>query len=228
MKFRTKNIIKNITSAILTSLIIFIGLFSIVGIVFNIVYIPAPVSSFSMYPTLNKDAPDFDTEGDYAYLNRFASFSNNDIVIAKVDWNEDAIIKRLIASPNDYFQIKYEGENYALYVNDKLVYAKEKTDKSIHGLTGGTNQYYLNYLELLNNNPDNVILNSNNERCFKLKDNQYFLMGDNWAESLDCIVKGPVTKNQILGRVDFIIYMNENKFVAMFKQMLKVLFTFQN
>lgn len=226
MKFRTKNIIKNTVSTILTSLIIFIGLFSIVGIVFNIVYIPAPVSSFSMYPTLNKDAPDFETEGDCAYLNRFASFSNNDIVIAEVNWNEKAVIKRLIASPNDYFQIKDEGENYALYVNDKFVYSREKNDKSIHDIVGGTNRYYSNYLELLNNNPDNVILNSNNEKCFKLKDNQYFLMGDNWGESLDCIEQGPVTKNQILGRVDFIIYMNENKFVAMFKQMLKVLFSF--
>lgn len=226
MNFRTKNLIKNIASAILTSLIVFIGLFLIEGIIFNIVYITAPVSSFSMYPTLNKDAPDFETEGDYAYLNRFASYSNNDIVIAEVDWNEDAIIKRLIASPNDYFQIKDEGENYALYVNDKFVYSREKNDKSIHNLIGGTNQYYQNYLTLLKNNPDNVVLNENNEECFKLKENQYFLMGDNWGESLDCIVEGPVSKEQILGKVDFIVYMNENKHWAIFKQMVKVLFAF--
>lgn len=226
MNFRTSNLIKNIINAILTSVIIFVGLFLIVGIIFNIVYIPAPVSSFSMYPTLNKDAPDFETVGDYAYLNKFADFNNNDIVIAEVEWYNNAIIKRLVASPNDILQIKDQGECYALYVNEKLIYTKEKTDQSVHGLIGGTNQYYANYLLLLENNPNNVVLNSKNEECFKLQDNQYFLMGDNWAESLDCTTKGPVTKNQILGRVDFVIYMNENKSFAMFKQMIKTLFAF--
>jgi signal peptidase I len=74
MKFRAKNIINNIISAIITTIIMIVGLFSITGIVFYFVSTPAPVSSFSMYPTLNKDAPDFETEGDWAYLNRYTNF----------------------------------------------------------------------------------------------------------------------------------------------------------
>lgn len=226
MKFRTKNLIRNIASAILTCLIVFIGLFSVVGIVFNIVYIPAPISSFSMYPTLNKDAPDFETVGDYAYLNRFASYQNNDIVVAKVEWNSNSIIKRLIASPNDCLQIKDEGEYYALYVNENLVHTKEKTYESVHGRPGGTVSYYENYLALLYAKPDQIVLNSKNEECFKLNDDEYFLMGDNWAESSDSVTHGPSKKSEIIGKIDFIIYMNENKWVAMFKHMVKVLFAF--
>ena len=39
-------------------------------------------------------------------------------------------------------------------------------------------------------------------------------------------ITGPVSKNEILGRVDFVISMKENKFFAMFKQMVKTIFAF--
>ena len=224
MKFRTKVLIKNILSAIIVTLIMIIGLFSIGGIIFNFVYTPAPVSSFSMYPTLNKDAPDFETEGDWAYLNKFADFKNNDIVIAEVSWHKKAIIKRLIASPGDILEIRDETTHYGLYVNESLVYKKEKNDISIHGVFGGTNNDYKIYLNLLKNNPDNVVNDSKGRKCFKLKDDQYFLMGDNWEESTDCLDHGPVKKDEILGRVDFVIPMKENRFWGMLKQIIKTTF----
>ena len=142
MKFRTKTILKNIISAILVTIIMIIGFFCITGLVFNFVYTPAPVSSYSMYPTLNKDAPDANTEGDWAYLNKFAEFKNNDIVIAKVNWHSKAIIKRLIASPGDTLEIRDETTHYGLYVNENLVYTRDKTDVDVHGGTGGTNEYF--------------------------------------------------------------------------------------
>lgn len=224
MKFRTKAIIKNTISAILVTLIMIVSLFSITGIIFNIVYTPAPVSSFSMYPTLNKDAPDFETEGDWAYLNNFADFKNNDIIIAEVNWHSKAIIKRLIAIPGDTLEIRDENTCYGLYVNEKLVYKKEKTDISIHGIHGGTNKDYQSYLNLLENYPQNVVLDSQNRKCFKLKENQYFLMGDNWEESTDCLDHGPVNGKAILGRVDFVIPMKENRFWGMLKQIIKTTF----
>ncbi len=224
MKFRTKAIIKNIVSAILVTLIMIVGLFSITGVIFNYVYTPAPVSSFSMYPTLNKDAPDFETEGDWTYLNKFSSYKNNDIVIAEVSWHSKAIIKRLIASPGDILEIRDENTHYGLYVNESLVYTKEKTNVSIHGILGGTNKDYQTYLTLLENNPQNVIQDSQGRNCFKLNENQYFLMGDNWEESSDCLDHGPVKKDEILGRVDFVIPMKENRFWGMLKQIIKTTF----
>ena len=197
-----------------------IGLFSITGLVFNYVYTPAPVSSYSMYPTLNKDAPDFDTQGDWAYLNKFAKYQNNDIVIAKVSWHSTAIIKRLIASPGDTLEIRDEITHYGLYVNEQLVYTKEKNNISIHGKNGGTNAYYENYLSLLSRYPNQVTQTSQGNSAFKLKENEYMLMGDHWEESTDCITQGPVKQDEILGRVDFVIPMKENRFWGMLKQII--------
>lgn len=228
MKFRTKNLIKNVTSAILVTLIMIVGFFSIIGIIFYIVYIPAPVYSFSMYPTLNKDAPDFETAGDYAYLNKFATYTNNDIVIAEVSWYKKAIIKRLVACPGNTFEIRDEISHYGLYVNDKLVYTKEKNDsctfKNHTQCSGGTNLYYQYYLELLNNNPNNVVETASGNKAFKLNKNEYMLMGDHWEGSTDCIEKGPVGKDEILGKVDFVIPMKENRFWGMLKQMIIITF----
>lgn len=220
MNNRTKTLIKNIISSIIVTLIMIIGLFSITGVVFNYVYTPAPVSSYSMYPTLNKDAPDKYTQGDWAYLNKFAKYSNNDIIIAKVSWHSNAIIKRLIASPGDILEIRDENTHYSLYVNENLVYTKEKNNISIHGKAGGTNQYYQNYLYLLERYPDQVVQNSKGNLAFKLKENEYMLMGDHWEESTDCITQGPVKKGDILGKVDFVIPMKENRFFGMLKQII--------
>jgi len=221
VNLRKQNTFKNIISAILVTLITIVSFFSIVGIVFNIVYIPAPVHSFSMYPTLNKDAPDFEAEGDWAYLNKFAGYKNNDIVIAEVNWHSKAIIKRLIASPGDTLEIRDEITHYGLYVNEELIYTKEKNDISIHKLYGGTNQYYENYLNLLNTLPEeNLATTSKGKPCIKLNKDEYMLLGDHWEESTDCITKGPVKKDEILGKVDFVIPMKENRFWGIFKQMI--------
>ena len=220
MNFRTKTLIKNVISSIIVTLIMIIGLFSITGLVFNYVYTPAPVSSYSMYPTLNKDAPDKDTQGDWAYLNKFAEYYNNDIVIAEVNWHSNAIIKRLIASPGDTLEIRDENTHYGLYVNENLVYTKEKNNISIHGKAGGTNQYYQNYLSLLERFPDQVVQNSKGNPAFKLNENEFMLLGDHWEESTDCITQGPVKKADILGKVDFVIPMKENRFWGMLKQII--------
>ena len=46
------------------------------------------------------------------------------------------------------------------------------------------------------------------------------LMGDHWEESTDCITQGPVLKDDILGKVDFVIPMKENRFWGMLKQII--------
>lgn len=223
MSNRSKMVVKNIISSIIITLIMIIGLFSITGIVFNYVYTPAPVYSYSMYPTLNKDAPDKDTKGDWAYLNKYASYQNNDIVIANVSWpnlKNPNIIKRLVASPGDTLEIRDEGTLYGLYVNENLICTKEKNNFSIHGKAGGTVAYYQNYLYLLERLPDQVVKTSQGNNAFKLKENEYMLMGDHWEESTDCISQGPVLKDDILGKVDFVIPMKENRFLGMLKQII--------
>lgn len=220
MKSHSKRILNNTISAILAILIMIVGFFSLVGITFNIVYTPASIKSYSMWPTLNEFVKDPYTVGDYAYMNNFAKPSNNDIVIAKVNWYGEEIIKRLVASPGDTLEIRDETTHYGLYVNENLVYTRDKTDVDVHGGEGGTNEYFESYKTLLQSTQVSTGTTSAGEKCILLKEDEYFLMGDNWSETLDCMKYGPVSLTNICGKVDFIIKMGENKFFEMIKQIL--------
>lgn len=172
-----------------------------------------------MQPTLNTHANSQTEDWDTIYINKFKQFSNEDIVVAKVSWYSEAIIKRLIGKPGDIIEIKNTDDKYELYVNNKFVYDKEKTYKSSHGTIGGTNAYYDKYLAFLTSDQfkKNVYEKSDGTKCIILNENEYFLMGDNWAESTDCIEHGPVKKNNIVGKVDLVISKDENKFSAFIK-----------
>lgn len=229
MKAHTKLVLRNLLSSIIVVLIMIVGFFSITSIVFNIVYTPAPIKSYSMCPTLNNDVPDVNTYGDYAYMNKFATYTNNDIVIAKpTTWNTEAVIKRLVGLPGDVIEIRDETSHYGLYVNNILLYNKDKTDfgYKTKNPDKGSNAYYEDYKDLLKKDLVATTSLPNGNKAIILGDDEYFIMGDNWGESKDCITQGPVKKSEIVGKVDFVIKMNENKFFAMLKQMIITTFKF--
>lgn len=218
MSSRSKRIMLNITSSILTVLIMFVSFFALVNIIFNFVYIRTNVRGFSMYPTLNANVPNENLDGDVVYINKFSSYTNSDIVVADVGWwSHGYIIKRLIGCPNDIVQIKDEGSQYALYVNDKILYTKEKNLD--------TNYYYSSiYLSFFERFPENTIRNEMGERCIILNENEYLLMGDNWGNSTDCLAGGPAKKSDIIGRVDIIIHYGENQFRTLVNKMWNLIF----
>lgn len=213
MSSRSKRILLNITSSMLTVLIVIVSLFVLVNLSFNITFIRTNVRGYSMYPTLNATVPDSDMDGDVVYINRFSTFTNSDIVVAEVSWWKDGyIIKRLVGCPNDLVQIKDEGENYALYVNGEMMYTKEKNFD--------TNYYYDSiYLTFFEKYPQNTISNDAGEQCIKLNSNEYLLMGDNWGHTTDSLTRGPLDKDQIVGRVDIIVHYGENQFRTLVKEM---------
>lgn len=218
MSSRSKRIILNITSSILTILIMFVSFFALVNIIFNIVFIRTNVKGFSMLPTLNQNVPSEDIDGDIVYINRFSDFSDSDIVVADVDWwTSGYIIKRLVGSPNDVVQIKDEGDQYSLYVNEEILYTKEKNSD--------TNYYYNSiYLTFFEKYPQNTTINEAGEKCIKLNENEYLLMGDNWGHSTDCLTGGPAHKDEIIGRVDIIIPYGENQFRTLVSKMWNLIF----
>lgn len=218
MSSRSKRIMLNITSSILTVLIMFVSFFALVNIIFNFVYIRTNVRGFSMYPTLNANVPNENFDGDVVYINKFSGYTNSDIVVADVGWwNRGYIIKRLIGCPNDIVQIKDEGSQYALYVNDKILYTKEKNLD--------TNYYYNSiYLTFFEKFPENTIRNEMGEQCIILNENEYLLMGDNWGNSTDCLTGGPTEENDIIGRVDIIIHYGENQFRTLVNKMWNLIF----
>ena len=218
MSSRSKRIILNITSSILTILIMFVSFFALVNIIFNIVFIRTNVKGFSMLPTLNQNVSSEDIDGDIVYINRFSDFSDSDIVVADVDWwTSGYIIKRLVGSPNDIIQIKDEGDQYSLYVNEKILYTKEKNSD--------TNYYYNSiYLTFFEKYPQNTTTNEAGEKCIKLNENEYLLMGDNWGHSTDCLTGGLAHKNDIIGRVDIIVPYGENQFRTLVSKMWNLIF----
>ena len=85
----------------------------------------------------------------------------------------------------------------------------------------------MHYISLLSNEDfSDIVISENGESPYiKLKDNQYFLISDNWtSESIDCMLEGPVNYTDIIGRVDIIVHVGENEIASTFKQMFALIF----
>ena len=233
MKKHTKNILLNITEGIITFIIVILAFFILINLTLNIVYIKTHVKNYSMQPTLNSSITHRDQEGDLIYVNKFSSYKVGDIVVAEVSWWKDGpIIKRLVGCPGDKIQIKEEDGKYNLFVNNNLLYSRAKTSSSTIG--HGTEYQYQLYLNFLNNqtvNSRDVSSNIgllNGEKCIQLKQGEYFLMGDNWEASDDCLMYGPASLDDLIGKVDYVVPLGENTFIAFWKYFYNVIFTKNN
>ncbi len=226
MNTKLRRGIRNLLVALITIMICVMSFFAIINITFNFVYIRSDVYEFSMQPTLNKDVTKSGVAGDVVYFNKYSEIKRGDIVIADCWWNDRKVVKRLVGTPGDKIQIKDEGENYGLYVNDELFYLTRKTSISDHGKLGGSTAKYYDYLAYLNNSEfqETVETDEKGNKYIRLRENDYFLMGDNWAESTDSIEYGVEKRNSIYGRAEIIIYVGENRFFSMVKHMLLIVF----
>lgn len=119
---------------------------------------------------------------DIMILNRisykFSKIERGDIVV--VDVNSNRLIKRVIALPGDKI---YAFEN-VLYINDEPYEEDYLADNIV------TDDFDLKSI-------------SNQE---KLAKDHYFLMGDNRQQSADSRVFGTVSKKQIIGKSNLIIF----------------------
>ncbi len=187
-------------------------------------YIETPVRGFSMQPTINNTMTNPEAKGDKIYINQFSGFTRNDIVVAKVDWYEHLIIKRVIGVPGDKIEIKDETTHFAVYVNDSLFYTKEKYGENQTFYKTGSIGYYSKYLDFLKNPEFKKYVETKNETTYiRLEENEYFLIGDNWGHTTDSIEKGPILKNEIVGKVDLIVKVdNENPFTTTWYMLKKI------
>jgi len=215
MYYRTRRILSNILSGILATLIVAVGFFSVLAISLNIVYIKTSVEGFSMIPTFNLTVEKSNQSGDIIYINRFKDFNVGDVVVA--EYNDKYIIKRLVGCPGDIIQIKDDGDTYGLYVNNKLLYSKEKTNGDTDKI-GSSNSYYMQYLNYINNNAKEL-------NYIELGEDEYFLMGDNWGKTSDSLTSnGPFSKSDIVGKVEIVVPFGENEDSYILKTMFKMLF----
>ena len=118
------------------------------------------------------------TDGSTHQTIRFSPIDRFDIVVATSS-EKHTVIKRVIGLPNDTIEYK----NDTLYVNDKKVNEP--------------------YLQPLKNKHQPFTTNTQNQSHFKitLKDDEYYLLGDNRPVSKDSRALGPFKSNQIIGEL---------------------------
>lgn len=107
-----------------------------------------------------------------------------------------AYIKRVVGLPGDKIEIKFEDDGSAyVYINDKKY--KEKYIKSVY-----------EYPLCPSPEMDLVIPDDRIMKCgpFKLKENEFFMMGDNRGNSQDSRYWGVLKKERFIGRAVFLFW----------------------
>lgn len=139
---------------------------------------PVRVNGTSMYPTLE----DGDINLNYKLLKKIKGLERFQIVVINTD--DDPIIKRIIGLPGE--TIKYEevtldsgDKSIALFVDGKRYNEEYLSDEALLSTCNGT--YNLC------------------EEAITLKENEYFVLGDNRLVSKDSRVIGPVLYDDISG-----------------------------
>lgn len=211
-------ILRNILSSVLVVLIFCCAFIALANISFYFLYVETNVRGFSMQPTINMNVSDSNAEGDRIFINKHKIGELNDIVVAKVDWYENYIIKRMVGTPGDKIEIKDNETYYSLCVNDNVLYSKEKNNE-----TAG---YYQSYLSFLNNQEfAQFVGKEGNLTYIKLEADEYFLLGDNWGHTLDCLTHGPISSNEIVGKVELIIDVTNTNPFTPFNFFMKKIFS---
>lgn len=232
-----KNFISKLVSSLLTIFCVLLSLLSICFAVFNLYYKKTRVRGYSMRPTINSNVSNMEQDGDYVFINTHASLKRDTVVVAYVSWwKKGSIIKRLVGMPGDCVQIVDNSATYDLCVNGELIYSKAKQDQNGNINLNVKNYYERKYLKFISNSTisnsgENIdhtlnIGSFNGKPCIKLNEGEYFLVGDNWTDTMvDSMTHGPVDKQSIVGVVEYIIDVNDNYVWECLKQIFKILFT---
>lgn len=173
----------------------FSNLFFVIAVLFIITRVffwgTYKVEGHSMEPTLKG--------GNYLVTINYFTPQRGDLVTAKED--DKVIIKRVIGLPNDTIEFK----NDKLYINEveqdesylntfKEEFAKDR----LHEEYSYNQAYQTRAAQMAH-----FTLDADNKSDFKitLKDNEYYLLGDNRPVSKDSREVGAFSRNQITGKV---------------------------
>ena len=173
----------------------FSNLFFVIAVLFIITRVffwgTYKVEGHSMDPTLKG--------GNYLVTINYFTPQRGDLVTAKED--DKVIIKRVIGLPNDTIEFK----NDKLYINEveqdesylntfKEEFAKDR----LHEEYSYNQAYQTRAAQMAHFTLDNE---GRSEFKITLKDNEYYLLGDNRPVSKDSREVGAFTRNQITGKV---------------------------
>ena len=144
---------------------------------------PFVVSGLSMYPTFNSvNENSFFTpfSGDYIFIDIFTyKFIKQpqrlDVIVAKSPVENRFLLKRIIALPGETIELNQSN----VYITDT------------NGVRSKLTELYLNKEKPIVYKNQKVIL----------KDDEYFILGDNRQNSYDSQSYGPIKENNIVARV---------------------------
>lgn len=158
----------------------FIVCFIAVFLITTFVVKPVQVDGDSMYPTL------IDKEIGVVNIFRakFSGIHRFDVVVVQNDTTKDPWVKRVIGMPNDTI----EAKNDVVYINGEAI-----------------DEPYLNtsYVQSIRNQGKKF---TNDFGPITLKENEYFLMGDNRIVSYDSRKVGAFHREDIIGKDAYIVY----------------------
>jgi len=110
-KILRQNIIDDRASKLKGDLVFYLVLIALVliAIVFRCFFISSyTVSGTSMYPTLN--------DGDWVWVNKLAKPARGDIVVAYDEYDDKALVKRVVAIEGDKISLVWSSEGYVLVI----------------------------------------------------------------------------------------------------------------
>ena len=142
---------------------------------------PIHVDGNSMYPTLH--------DNDMGFTNVFSRNTSGlkrfDIVIVYIPERDKYLVKRIIGLPGE--TISY-SEN-KLFINGEYVEEKFFNEEYVNEYMKNIDGYFTSDMQSIT-----------------LKENEYFLMGDNRRDSSDSRFYGPFQGSQIIGKNVIILY----------------------
>lgn len=194
---------------LLDAVTVIFGIIAIFIIGFTIIYDNAVVSGVSMQPTLNPLGGD---KSDIVYINKLEKIYYGDIVVleknASIDINH--VIKRVIGLPGDVIEIKQTSNGIFVFRNGE----KLDEDYIFNTATGGdpnnfgmntTLNNFIEFRRKVLSNPKNYDAVFDSHNRLVLQKNQVFVLGDNRGYSIDSSSEGPLSLNDVVGKVDFIV-----------------------
>lgn len=158
----------------------FIVCFIVVFIITTFVVKPVQVDGDSMYPTLiDKEIGVVNIfSAKYIGIHRF------DVVVVQNETTKDPWVKRVIGMPNDTIEAKDD----VVYINGEAIEEPYLDNSYAQSIRSQGKKF------------------TNDFGPITLKDNEYFLMGDNRIISYDSRKVGAFHKEDIIGKDAYIIY----------------------
>ncbi len=207
---------KIIALRIITVVVIFFAIISMLISGFHVVYIRTCVNGSSMSPTLNATYSQ-DGKRDIVYINRFSKVEVGDIVVLDLRENDsfgDYAVKRLIATEGDTVNMEFRDMQYNLIVNNQIISSRQYAGSPNNTYSSFT-QYVYNHI----NDSSRVIKGEDNQpQGIIIKAGEIFVLGDNWDVSKDSSLVGPFNEKTIVGKVDIIVKPTQNEFLTILKR----------